>query len=113
MEGAGGVKDTTRPAESTNLGPWGLPETEPPTKEHTGAGPGRSHMGSTFGSEMTQGCESCWDSRIHQLFSRFMLAWPSGCESYPQWKLAVLTLAVLPLRWFILCGESWPAHVSL
>ena len=26
--------------QSTNLCPWGLTETEPPTKEHTGAGPG-------------------------------------------------------------------------
>ena len=34
------VKDTTRrPAEPTNLGPWGLTETKPPTKEHTWAGP--------------------------------------------------------------------------
>ena len=24
---------------SINLNPWGLPETEPPTKEHTRAGP--------------------------------------------------------------------------
>ena len=35
-----GVKDTTRiPIESTNLGPWRLTETEPPTKGHTVAGP--------------------------------------------------------------------------
>ena len=28
------VKDTTRkPTESTNLGPWGLTETEPPTRK--------------------------------------------------------------------------------
>ena len=27
-----------RPTESTNLDLWGLPETEPPTKKHTGAG---------------------------------------------------------------------------
>ena len=34
------VKDTTRkPTESTNLGPWWLTETEPPTKEHAQAGP--------------------------------------------------------------------------
>ena len=34
------VKDTTRrPAEPTNLGPWRLTETKPPTKEHTWAGP--------------------------------------------------------------------------
>ena len=34
-EQARGVKDTTRrPTESTNLGPWGLTETEPSTKEH-------------------------------------------------------------------------------
>lgn len=36
--GTGGVKDTTRPTESNNLGPWGLTENEPPTKEHEGAG---------------------------------------------------------------------------
>ena len=37
-EQARGVKDTTRrPTESTNLGPWGLTDTEPPTKEHAGA----------------------------------------------------------------------------
>ena len=28
------VKDTRRPAESTNLGPWGLPGTGPPNTEH-------------------------------------------------------------------------------
>ena len=28
-----------RPAVSTNLDPWELPETKPPTKEHTWAGP--------------------------------------------------------------------------
>jgi len=32
----GDDKDSTRrPAELTNLNPWGLPETELPTKEHT------------------------------------------------------------------------------
>jgi hypothetical protein len=37
---AGGVKDTTRrPTESSNLGPWGLTVTGPPTKEHAGVGP--------------------------------------------------------------------------
>ena len=36
IEGLGGDKDSTRrPTESTNLDPWGLPETEPPTKELT------------------------------------------------------------------------------
>jgi hypothetical protein len=40
IEEAWGVRDTTRgPTESTNLGPWGLTEHEPPTKEYTGAGP--------------------------------------------------------------------------
>jgi hypothetical protein len=35
IEGARGIKDTTRkPAESTHLGPWGLTETEPPSREH-------------------------------------------------------------------------------
>ena len=35
-EGVRGVKDTTRkPTESTNLGPWGLRETETPIKECT------------------------------------------------------------------------------
>jgi hypothetical protein len=29
---------TERPTESTNLDPWGLPETEPPTKERAWAG---------------------------------------------------------------------------
>ena len=28
-----------RPTVLTNLDPWGLPETEPPTKEHAQAGP--------------------------------------------------------------------------
>jgi hypothetical protein len=33
-----GFKDTTkRPKELTNLGSWGLTETESPTKEHAGA----------------------------------------------------------------------------
>lgn len=40
LEQEGGVKDTTRkPGESPNLGPWGLTETEPSTKENSGAGP--------------------------------------------------------------------------
>ena len=33
------MDSTRRPTELTNLNPWGLPETEPPTKEHTWAGP--------------------------------------------------------------------------
>jgi hypothetical protein len=34
IEKAGRVKDITRrPTESTNLGPWGLIETEPPTRK--------------------------------------------------------------------------------
>jgi hypothetical protein len=40
IEAARGIKDTTRrPTESTNLGPEGLTETEPPTKEHAWAEP--------------------------------------------------------------------------
>ena len=40
IKGAGGVMDTTRrPTESTKLGPWGLMETKPPTKEHVWLGP--------------------------------------------------------------------------
>jgi hypothetical protein len=39
-EGTGGVKNTTRRCtESTNLCPWQLTETEPPTKKHAGDGP--------------------------------------------------------------------------
>ena len=39
-ERARGVKDTIRrPTESTNLDPWGLTETKPPTKEHALNGP--------------------------------------------------------------------------
>jgi hypothetical protein len=39
-EQAGEIKDTTRrPTESTNMGPWGLTEPGPPTREHAGAGP--------------------------------------------------------------------------
>jgi hypothetical protein len=38
--GVGEVKDTTRrPIVSTNLGPSGLTEIRPPTKEYAGAGP--------------------------------------------------------------------------
>ena len=32
-------KDTRKPKESTNPGPWGLTETKPPTKEHPWARP--------------------------------------------------------------------------
>jgi hypothetical protein len=40
VEGPGGDRDSTgRSTESTNLGPWELSETEPPTKEHTQTGP--------------------------------------------------------------------------
>ena len=36
---AGGIKDMKRRCtESSNLGPWLLTETEPPTKEHVSAG---------------------------------------------------------------------------
>ena len=39
IEGPKEYRDSTgRPTESTNLDPWGLLETEPPTKEHTQAG---------------------------------------------------------------------------
>ena len=38
--GTRGVKDTTRrPTEPTNLGPWGLTETEPSTGENAWSGP--------------------------------------------------------------------------
>jgi hypothetical protein len=37
-EGTRGYKDTTRrPTTITNLGSWGLTETEPPSKKHAGA----------------------------------------------------------------------------
>jgi hypothetical protein len=40
IEGTGVVKDTTkRLTEPTNLGPWGLMETEPSTKKHAWTGP--------------------------------------------------------------------------
>jgi hypothetical protein len=40
IEGARRVKGSTnRPTEPANLGPWGLTETEPPTKEHAWTGP--------------------------------------------------------------------------
>lgn len=40
IEGAEGDGNPIgRPTVSTNLDPWELPETEPPTKEHTWAGP--------------------------------------------------------------------------
>ena len=45
VEGAGGIKDTTRrPTESANLGPgvW-LTETEPPIKDHAGARSTHTH----------------------------------------------------------------------
>ena len=40
IKGGGGVKDTSRrPTESTNWDPWGLTESEPPTKEYMCAVP--------------------------------------------------------------------------
>ena len=40
IEQASGIKDNTgRRTDSTNLGPGDLTQTEPSTKEHTGAGP--------------------------------------------------------------------------
>ena len=40
IEQTGGVKDTTgRHTESTSVHSWGLTKTEPPTKDHAGAGP--------------------------------------------------------------------------
>ena len=39
IEQAEGVKDIKRrPTEPTNLGPWGLTEPGPPTREHAGPG---------------------------------------------------------------------------
>ena len=37
LEGSRTAQDD--PTESTHLGPWGLTETEPPTKEHAEVGP--------------------------------------------------------------------------
>ena len=57
-----GVKDTKRrPTDSTNLGPWGLTEARPPTREHTGAGPrplGLRVGPLTSGAELSLTC--CW-----------------------------------------------------
>jgi hypothetical protein len=39
IEPAGGVKDTIRNLESTNLGLWGLSETELPRKDYAGVVP--------------------------------------------------------------------------
>jgi hypothetical protein len=39
---------TGRATESTTLDPWGLSETEPPTKEHTQAGPSPPPNPSTY-----------------------------------------------------------------
>jgi hypothetical protein len=40
IEGPEGDRNVTgKPTESNNLNPWVLTETEPPTKEHTWAGP--------------------------------------------------------------------------
>ena len=37
IEATGGVRNSTgRSPESTNLDPWGLPETDPPNREHAG-----------------------------------------------------------------------------
>lgn len=45
VEGPRGDRDSTkRPTESTNLDLWGLPKTEPPTKEHIWAGPRSPHI---------------------------------------------------------------------
>ena len=58
IDGTRGVKDTTRrPTESTNLGTQGLTETEPPTKEHAGAGASPSpHV---FGVDVQLGLHGC------------------------------------------------------
>ena len=60
--GVRGVKDTKRrPTDSTNLGPWGLTEARPPTREHTGAGPrplGLRVGPLTSGAELSLTC--CW-----------------------------------------------------
>ena len=39
QETEGDCNPIGRPTVSTNLDPWELPETKPPTKEHTWAGP--------------------------------------------------------------------------
>jgi hypothetical protein len=39
----GDRNSTGRPTMSTNLDPWEVPETEPPTKRHTRAGPRLLH----------------------------------------------------------------------
>jgi hypothetical protein len=49
-----------RPTESTNLDPWGLSETEPPTKEHTLVGLRPQNICSRHAAQFPCGSPNNW-----------------------------------------------------
>lgn len=76
IERVRGIKDTRIPTESTNLGPWELTETEPPTKEHASPRPDTSTP--------------------RYICSRYA-DW-SSCGSTNNWSRVCLWLCCLPLN---------------
>ena len=69
-----GVKDTKRrPTDSTNLGPWGLTEARPPTRERAGVNLDPLH------------------------FCKAWVAW-SSCGTPDKWSRGYLSLCFLPFH---------------
>ena len=64
----GNGNPTGKPTVTTNLDSWEFPETEPPTKEHTQAGPRLPHPR----TQVAEGCH-VWPQgeRMHQTLQRF------------------------------------------
>jgi hypothetical protein len=105
FEGPGGDRDSIRkPTESTSLDSLVFPETKPPTKEHTWAGPRSStlnivdmqlglHMGPpTTGEGAVTDCVACL----------WILFPPLGCLVWPQWERICINL--MYQGWLVLTG---------
>lgn len=73
-----GDRDSTRTTKPTNLDPWGLPETETPTKEHIGAR-FRSPSLHTAAADMQLNSQEGPPITEQGL----TLTWLSACGSYP------------------------------
>jgi hypothetical protein len=91
IEESRGDKDSTRrPAESTGLDPWGLPEAEPPTKEQAWAG----------------------QSLLPSLNICTKCAALSSCGFYNNWSRGLHRICCLPVGPITLTGPSCLASVG-
>lgn len=112
IEEPGGNKNSTRrPSTSTNLYIWGFPETEPPAKEHTRAGPSPWHpytyvlhvqLGLWVGAPTT-GMGSYPDS-----VACIVDPVPLTCLVQSQWKMVCLVLQLLKVPGWVDTQEGPP-----